>query len=462
MYPLSLRIAVALSCVVFFLIPTAGHAVDNRCFTRTECHDTRSKYGLTETEVTKGFYQSSETVAACGGLKKTGAAENSTGEDLGFCLPAGQSLTAISFGGKNEFSNIGEFLQYIYQYGFIIASIIAVIIIIIAGLQWTVSGGNSATIESAKTRIKGAIIGLIILALSYTILQTINPRTVNLRLPQIWLINPAELTPKYCNQTTVDLAFFKEQQEQLDPKETDKRIKNPTFLSQEKRPSACGSIYIPEGSGNLTCRGVSCEPNHICAPQERDSTKDKCYRGDMVAKVVNNGLTLFPDLLTEAWDTPPIDEGETELYGLCINGTLFPIPSRDNTQTVGNNYIVTLTFDDKQGIPSLVESTCLQKEFFRGFVWRFEMDENNDPDDENHFIGRGGKDLGDDAAFEVIKFNPDIKKYLYTLEEVTTGKLSGEQIDVSAITDIDNNNPIFGGLSDDDLRRKIYADVGFK
>ena len=58
---------------------------------------------------------------------------------------------------------------------------LAIVLIIVAGLQWTVSGGNPEMIKRAQKRISGALIGLALAVGSYTILYTINPELVEFR-----------------------------------------------------------------------------------------------------------------------------------------------------------------------------------------------------------------------------------------------------------------------------------------
>ena len=50
-----------------------------------------------------------------------------------------------------------------------------------AGFQWTISGGNTDMISSAKKRIGNGVIGLVIALGSYTLLFAINPELVNFR-----------------------------------------------------------------------------------------------------------------------------------------------------------------------------------------------------------------------------------------------------------------------------------------
>lgn len=171
-------------CVYVFVFPQTVHAqtIDPRCWARDSCVEARKTQKFHGAEKPEdGFIQDNETKEACG-------------DKEGFCLPATQSKTTISFGGQTQFLHLGDFIKYMYRYAIIVAGVLAVIMIIVAGFQWTASGGNSETIISAKKRITNAIIGLLLVVFSYTILNTLNPALVNLRLPQVWLINAARLT----------------------------------------------------------------------------------------------------------------------------------------------------------------------------------------------------------------------------------------------------------------------------
>jgi len=53
----------------------------------------------------------------------------------------------------------------------LIAGFLAVLMIIIAGFQFVTSGGNDETVKNARRRIQSSIIGLIIIATSWTIIR---------------------------------------------------------------------------------------------------------------------------------------------------------------------------------------------------------------------------------------------------------------------------------------------------
>ena len=76
----------------------------------------------------------------------------------------GQDQTANLFGNTGVFSTITDVLLYVL-------GAISVIMIIIGGLRYVISGGNSANVTAAKNTILYAIVGIIIAILSYAIIN---------------------------------------------------------------------------------------------------------------------------------------------------------------------------------------------------------------------------------------------------------------------------------------------------
>ncbi len=92
-----------------------------------------------------------------------------------------------------EIPYLAEYIRDIYRYAVGIAGSIAIIMIVVAGFQWSTSGGNTDTINEAKKRIQNAVIGLIILLASYSILYAINPNLVKFYSLQVPYIISKEL-----------------------------------------------------------------------------------------------------------------------------------------------------------------------------------------------------------------------------------------------------------------------------
>jgi hypothetical protein len=75
--------------------------------------------------------------------------------------------------GQNTRTPAG-FLFMIINILLSIAGLLAVLFVIIGGFQYIISGANAETAETAKKTIQNAIIGLIVIILSFVIVNVIN------------------------------------------------------------------------------------------------------------------------------------------------------------------------------------------------------------------------------------------------------------------------------------------------
>lgn len=80
-------------------------------------------------------------------------------------------------------TNYANYIKTIYEFGVAGAGVIAVVMIMVGGIMWVVAAGNPTKIGQAKEYITNAIIGILLVLGSYTLLQTINPELVKLRVP---------------------------------------------------------------------------------------------------------------------------------------------------------------------------------------------------------------------------------------------------------------------------------------
>lgn len=76
---------------------------------------------------------------------------------------------------------IGEYIKAIYTFSIYAGSIVAVVVLMIGGFIWLTAAGNVTQVGQAKTYIGGAISGIVLLLLSWTLLQTINPALVQFK-----------------------------------------------------------------------------------------------------------------------------------------------------------------------------------------------------------------------------------------------------------------------------------------
>ena len=89
------------------------------------------------------------------------------------CLDQGtcQVDTSNCTNGENAGTKVTDIIKTVINIFSLIVGVIAVIMIIIGGLKYITSGGDSGNVTSAKNTILYAIIGLIIVALSQVIVR---------------------------------------------------------------------------------------------------------------------------------------------------------------------------------------------------------------------------------------------------------------------------------------------------
>jgi len=78
-----------------------------------------------------------------------------------------------------------EYIRVMYRFAIWIAITLGIFMMMVGGFQWLTAGGSPDRVGKAKGYISNAIIGIIIALFSFIILQTINPRLVELTLPGI-------------------------------------------------------------------------------------------------------------------------------------------------------------------------------------------------------------------------------------------------------------------------------------
>ena len=88
--------------------------------------------------------------------------------------------------GEAAAGTLVDLAQYIgIAYNFLIGIIgmVAAVMIVIGGFQYLTSAGDSGKIGAAKTRIINALIGVVLALGAYTLLNTINPAMLTLKVP---------------------------------------------------------------------------------------------------------------------------------------------------------------------------------------------------------------------------------------------------------------------------------------
>lgn len=95
---------------------------------------------------------------------------------------------------------IGEYIIAVYKFSMVVGSILAVIMIIWAGVRITVSGGGENKKIGYK-HIGQAVVGLFLLWGSYFILNTVSPDLVNLKTLKVFYVKPVDIVQIVDNGT---------------------------------------------------------------------------------------------------------------------------------------------------------------------------------------------------------------------------------------------------------------------
>ncbi len=74
-----------------------------------------------------------------------------------------------------------RYIKAIYNYGIGIAAFLALAMIVAGGLIWLTSAGSTEKIGTARSMIVSAVIGLVILLATYTLLQILSPALLNFK-----------------------------------------------------------------------------------------------------------------------------------------------------------------------------------------------------------------------------------------------------------------------------------------
>jgi len=86
-------------------------------------------------------------------------------------LPPPPGGLATGFSGSS--TTVTSVITRVVQIALALAGLVAILFLIIGGFRYVTAGGNEETAEAAKKTILNAIIGIIVIILSYVILRVI-------------------------------------------------------------------------------------------------------------------------------------------------------------------------------------------------------------------------------------------------------------------------------------------------
>ncbi len=152
------------------------------------CPDSNTKEAVKYSDCS-GESPSLDSMCCCGKLVAAPAEPKFKLPDYVFQIPipgfSGLSKPVCTTEGGVEscgISWISDYVFAIYTYGLTVVGVIAVLILMAAGLLWIVSGGDSGKINQAKGMIMGSVTGLLLIVGMNLLLSYINPDLVNRKM----------------------------------------------------------------------------------------------------------------------------------------------------------------------------------------------------------------------------------------------------------------------------------------
>jgi hypothetical protein len=123
---------------------------------------------------------------------------NSSNENNDFSIP-----TKAADGSQTSVNFLAEYINAVYGWILGAAALVAVVMMMIGGLQYTLSRGKPKYIEKAKTRITNAITGMVLLLAAFNIAYLIDPRLTDLEEIGVTNVEGIEYFPPDGEDTNV-------------------------------------------------------------------------------------------------------------------------------------------------------------------------------------------------------------------------------------------------------------------
>ena len=189
-----------------------------------------------------------------------------------------------------------QYIEVLYTLAITIAAILAVLKLIWAGVQYMLSEVVTSK-QKAKQDIQGALLGLVIILVAVTLLNTINPNLTNLN----FLRNATPTQPIKTTEGNSQLW----RQSTANSQETDAEISR----CKAQGGSAHSLSTLGTGGSWVTCYKSGSEPT---------SGPTSCPQGQTRISTVTNGIRTYS--CTSASDIIPGGSGtENEILGLFDN-----------------------------------------------------------------------------------------------------------------------------------------------
>jgi len=195
---------------------------------------------------------------------------------------------SVVIGNIEEVDSLPDYINAVYNFLLPVAALLAVLMLMIAGLQYMLARGDAGRIGKAKDRIRNAVTGLILLLTATTMAQFLDPSLTSLN----------RLTPPAIRTVT-----FVDPNSTCEAMETAGLTVEPDIAGQED----CGDTGTISDTGDAevtvsvgdTCQYSGCANAYeVCARSSESETGYACLRCKEVYTTVTDTVGTDPSVST--------------------------------------------------------------------------------------------------------------------------------------------------------------------
>jgi hypothetical protein len=181
----------------------------------------------------------------------------------------------VEIAGLTVTGDLGEYISSVYLWMVGAGTTLAIVFVMIGGLQWSFGGVSAEQIGKAKKLMSNAIVGLVLLMSTYLIISTVNPYLVRLQVPAFPLIKSVQLVKgESCGYLTGVWGSTRYLQENGAPSDSPYQM-NKGYTVENGEERACGSVWevtkAPEGK--------TVAEDQTCTYDYCPDAKDRCISG---------------------------------------------------------------------------------------------------------------------------------------------------------------------------------------
>lgn len=137
---------------------------NDMCWTNDEC--------MANEAVSYGSYRWVDAVPYC----------EDTPDKTGYCYAPPRPVSLmVDLGSVTEASSIAGYVDALYRLLVPAMTLVAIVMLMIAGLQYILARGNADGIKKSKERMTKAVVGLVLLLSAYTIARLLDPSLVDIK-----------------------------------------------------------------------------------------------------------------------------------------------------------------------------------------------------------------------------------------------------------------------------------------